>query len=260
MARGRGAFSMVELLVVILIMMAMGALIVPVVHSVNGAGNLTQACYEISATLEQARAYAMANNTYVFVGIAEADASVNAAAVPQVTTGASPYGRVALAVVASKDGAKHYLDATAGQGSDWLANYADASKPEYTGLHLVGIYKLRRLENVHLSGSVASSGAMVRPSVDATYVLGNSACVSQTPFAWPLGSSLSGGYQYRFDKVIQFDPQGVVRITLPTNGSTISRWIEIGLVQSQGNHIAANANAGAIQIDTLTGVTRIYRP
>jgi Tfp pilus assembly protein FimT len=254
------AFSMLELLVVMMIMLVVGALVVPVVNSLNAAGNLTQACYEITATLEQARAYAMANNTYVFVGIAEVDASVNPATVPQVDSGVSPYGRVAIAVVASKDGAKHYMETTSAQGSDWQANYADASKPEYKGLHLASICKLRRLENVHLSGSVASLGAMARPSVDPSYVLGNSACVSQTPFSWPLGSQLGGGYQYRFDKILQFDPQGVVRITAASNGSTISRWIEVGLAQAQGNRVSANANAGVIQIDTLSGATRIYRP
>ena len=168
------------------------------------------AVYDIGSTLDQARAYAMANRTYVFVGFEEVDASVSSSVSPQVATGATPYGRVAVAVVATKDGTKHYADATTAQGSDWQANYADSTKTDYRGGHLTAINKLQRFENIHLASFLppATSGPMARPVVSTSYVLGNADCTSQTPFTWPLGSLLTGGYQYRFDKVIQFRPPG----------------------------------------------------
>jgi len=261
---GLKAFSLVELLVVVSILVAVMALLVPAFSGIKGGGDLTKAAYDITGTLDQARAYAMSNSTYVFVGFAEVDASVDSSAKPQVATGAAPYGRVAVAVVASKDGTKHYADAVSQQGADWQANYGDSTKPEYKGAHLVAISKLQHFENLHLSGTlpVPASGAMARPVVATPYILGNADCSSQTPFTWPLGSLLAvaSGYQYRFDKVIQFDPQGVARIIYGNNGDSITQWMEVALQQTHGNAVSTGSNVAAIQIDAMTGATAIYRP
>ncbi len=262
----RGAFTLVELLVVMAIIVAMMVLIVPAFTSINGGNDLTKATYDIASTFDQARAYAMANKTYVFVGFEEVDDSVSSSVSPQVSTGTTPYGRVAVAVVASKDGTKHYADATSGQGSDWQANYKDSSKPEYLGGHLIAISKLQRFENLHLASSLLSpaSGSMARPTVSTSnnesYIVGDPTCTSATPFSWPLGSPLSSGYQYHFDKVIQFDPQGVARITYPDNQDTIVQWMEADLQQTHGNVVSTGPNCGAIQIDAMAGSTHIFRP
>lgn len=58
-----------------------------------------------------------------------------------------------------------------------------------------------------------------------------------------------------FDKVIQFSPQGGVRIK-PT---AISRWIQIGLQPMNGNTANMDNNA-AVQIAGLTGQVRVFRP
>lgn len=258
----RGAFTLLELLVVMAIMVAIMALVVPAFSSLKSGNDVTKAAYDIAGALNHARAYAMANATYVFVGIAEVDASVDSSAKPQLTTGATPHGRVALAIVASKDGTKHYTDAAFGQGSDWQANYSDSSKPEYNGGHLMAISKLQQFQNLHLASSPlpSSSASMARPAVTGFCLLGNATSISQTPFTWPLGSSLAGGYQYRFDKVIEFDPQGVARIIDSTGGNAIVRWIEVGLQQAHGNLVSSSPNGAAIQIDGMTGAIRIYRP
>ena len=101
----------------------------------KSGSDFTNAVYGIQGVLENARTVRKANRTYVFVGFAEVDSSVDPSVSPQVTTG-SPYGRVAVAVVASKDGTRHFQYATSGQGADWQSNYADSSKPEYRGGHL----------------------------------------------------------------------------------------------------------------------------
>lgn len=62
------AFSLAELLVVITIIVMMGALGLPAFSSLNKASGINRAVSGLSLSFEQARAYAMAQNTYVQVG------------------------------------------------------------------------------------------------------------------------------------------------------------------------------------------------
>jgi Tfp pilus assembly protein FimT len=238
---------------VLAIVALMMALVVPAFNGLKSAGDVTKSAYDINGILEQSRAYAMANNTYVYVGIAEVDASVSSSAKPQSTTGASPYGRVAIAVVASRDGTRGYDVSNSNLPNPAWNNYNN-------GAGLMTINKLEHFENVHLAASLASTGGMTRQAADPAYTLGNATCVSVTPFSWPLGASLSSGYQYLFNTVINFDPQGVARIQFTGNTDTITTRMEIGLQQTHGNVVSSSANVAAIQIDAMTGSTRIYRP
>ena len=145
------AFTLLELLIVVGIIGLLMVLIAPAFTTMKSGSDFTNAVYGIQGVLENARTYAKANRTYVFVGFAEVDSSVDPSVSPQVTTGATPYGRVAVAVVASKDGTRHFQYATSGQGSDWQSNYADSSKPEYRGGHLLAVGKLQRYENLHFA-------------------------------------------------------------------------------------------------------------
>src|SRR2546423_7119979 len=103
----QSGFSLMELMLVIAIMIIVAAFIAPAFTSLKSAGDVTSAVYNIGGLLEQARSYAMANNTYVWVGFKEVDASKDSSASPQ-TTGT---GRVAIAILASRDGTRGY-DAT----------------------------------------------------------------------------------------------------------------------------------------------------
>lgn len=70
--RDTGGFSLVELLSVMAIMSVLFALGAPLATgSLRKAGDMNQAVLQISLLLEQARTYAMANNTYVWVGFSE---------------------------------------------------------------------------------------------------------------------------------------------------------------------------------------------
>jgi Tfp pilus assembly protein FimT len=250
-----GAFSLVELLVVMGLFASMLALVVPAMNSVGKSNGLTGTAYEIAGILDQAQAYAVANNTYVYVGITEVDASRQPSANPQV----AGLGRVAIAVAASKDGTRGYSIAA-----------ASIAKPAVNGANLLTLGKLKHFENVHLvdfGATAPSTGGLARSSIAdpeagfPNYRLANSEagenCV--TPLNWPVASSANSS-QYTFKTVINFDPQGVARIQGATNADVIPSYMEIGIQETHGAVIASGSNCAVIQIDGMTGSNRIYRP
>ena len=255
--RSLAAFSLVELLVVIAIIAVMAALASSTGFMKSG-GDFTKAAYDISGVLDQARAYAMANNTYVFVGIGEFDASQPSGKSPQVPG----KGRVAIAAIATKDGTCNYPVGGNISSPAWT-NYNN-------GANFVPVGKLLYFDNLHLVdlGTPPTTGNMTRPTVTSTslnYSVGSAACTSVTPFDWPLNKPLGGG-KYSFSKVISFSPQGVARIQAQSNSDEIAKWMEIGLQPTHGTSVPpvpANQNMGnqaVVQINGITGATRVYRP
>jgi type II secretory pathway pseudopilin PulG len=261
------AFTLLELLIVVGIIGLLLVLITPAFTYMKTGSDFTNAVYGIQGVLENARTHAKANRTYVFVGFAEVDSSVDPLVSPQLTTGSAPYGRVAVATVASKDGTRHFAWATSGQGSDWTANYSN-------GANLLAIGKLQRFENLHFLVDFPSWTPAAHPNSNMArfqptgppYTLGNVASTSVTPFSWPLGSPLNSGYQYRFDRVIYFDPIGIARIATSTNADAIVHVMEIDFQPTHGTVTPAppsNQDAGnhaVIQLGTTDGAVRVYRP
>ena len=141
----QGAFTLLELAVVVGIIAILLVLVGPAFTTLTSANDAGSAVHGVKGLLENARAYAKANHTYVFVGFAEVDSSVDPSISPQITTGETPYGRVAIAIVATKDGTSQYEYATTDQGNDWTANYAN-------GAHLSAVGKLQIYDNLHFLG------------------------------------------------------------------------------------------------------------
>ena len=270
------AFTLLELLIVVGMIGLLMVLIAPAFTTMKSGSDFTNAVYGIQGVLENARTYAKANRTYVFVGFAEVDSSVDPSVSPQV----AGYGRVAVAVVASKDGTRHFQYATSGQGSDWQSNYADSSKPEYRGGHLVAVGKLQTYGNLHFAPldfgswtpSTYPNSKMARyqpPGGSNIYTLGRAIPpnpASVTPFTWPLGSPLASGYQYRFDRVIYIDPTGITRIAHQTNADEIAHVMEIDLQPTHGTVTPTPptnqdvGNHAVVQLGTTDGAVRVYRP
>lgn len=253
------------------IMVALMALLAPAFTSMKSAGDVTGAAYTVKGVLDQARTYAMANNTYTWVGFFEED--VSQSSTNPATKGT---GRVVLSIVASKDGTTAY-DPNSGTNPDPV----DPSK-------LTQIGKLTKLDNVHLP-IFADAGAAIgdtfdtRPAPDVSF---DTACScsntrnsrfgeinltvpqsapstnSQFPFHYPLSATFPG--QYRFDKTLQFNPRGESRIN-STYG--VLRVLEIGLLSTHGTSVptptpSAGRYAGnvlAVQLTGFSGDVKIYR-
>lgn len=239
-----------ELLVVLAIIGLLTVLVTPAVNSIMSAKGLSAAAHTVSDIFSHAKTYALAHNTYVWVGIAEVDQTANLSTRPQP----EGIGRVAMMAVASSDGTRIY-DTALDVASDWQSKTAD-------GAGLVQIGKLMHLENIHVASTLepgAAGSGMVRPDVPDPFRIGASASESSIGFSHPLGSS-GAGAQHTFRYVIEFDPNGSARIV--TGGAPIlGRQLEVGLRATKGNTLVpGDNNAAAVQVNGLIGTTTIYRP
>lgn len=242
---GRGAFTLIELLVVMVIIILMMALAGPAVNALKGAGDITKAGYDIAGALEGARTYAMANNTYVWVGFFEEDNS-RASTYPAATTGT---GRVVISAVASQDGSRYSDASINATDPPAFGTELPSASPQKNQVKLVQLNKLIKLDNVHLAAvndGLASGSANIpkRPPVltsygnlQVSYQVGdppaqppdnfaggfarhvfNRGTLANTPsnptyFTYPLtvpGAAAAATPQYKFAKIIEFNARGEV--------------------------------------------------
>src|SRR5438552_9117391 len=77
-----GAFTLLEMLVVMGIIAILMVLLAPAFTSIKSASDVTGAAYTIKGVLDQARTYAKANNAYTWVGFYEEDVSSTTPASP----------------------------------------------------------------------------------------------------------------------------------------------------------------------------------
>ena len=245
---------------------------VPIFNAIRGGTDFTSEVYDVAGILNQARSYAIANDTYVLAGIAEVSAAQDSSARPQV----AGTGRIAMAIIASRSGTRPY-QSLLNTGS--LANWGTSGYG--AGGAFVAVTNLMVLQNIHLADLQNSTslppqaGTMARPAVGAYYNLSNANGTASTQFAWPLGTQISSPNpqaQYIFAKVIEFDPQGCARIISTGNPSSypdaVPQFIEIGLQPEHGG-VAADppssqstdpGQIAAIQITGVSGANQTYKP
>ncbi len=267
--RRRDAFTLVEMLVVIGVILILMSILAPAFNGLKRAGDITSAAYTIKGALEQARATAIANSTYAWVGFYEEDGSKDTTAPP--TPG---NGRLVISIVSSRDGTSIY-------GSS-------AGPIDPTRLTQVG--KLIKIDGVHLPLFAVGSGEgdtfETRPIPDFnsftqynssrfgelnaaapnTAPRSSSTTFTQYPFQYPVGSPAPSA-QYTFTRTLQFAPTGESRIFSTYD---FRRIVEIGLVETHGNatpvpsggagtsSVTFTGDVVAIQISGFGGDIRIY--
>ena len=132
--RRSSGFTLLELLIVVGIIGLLLVLIAPAFTTIKGGTDVTSVAYTIKGALDTARTYAKANNTYVWVGFFEENASQ--ASTDPATAGT---GRIVVSIVASKDGSEVYTSVD-----------SPPADMDSTGTKLLQVGKLIKLENMHL--------------------------------------------------------------------------------------------------------------
>ena len=241
-----------ELMFVIAIMILVAAFIAPAFTNLKSAGDVTSAAYTIKGVLEQARTYAMANNTYTWVGFYEENVSNPSS--PNSNTPA--IGRVVMSIVASKDGTEVYTSV----GSP-------AADMDAAGTRLLQVGKLTKLDNMHLrtfSNGTGTGGTFpTRPAVpggspDNAKIGDTSPDPSLRYFHYP-ATGTEAAAQYKFRKMIQFSLRGECR---PQNDNYEMRAvIEVGFQPVHGTVIPAldDSKDCAVQLTGFSGNTKIYQ-
>ncbi|HSI86479.1 MAG: hypothetical protein ACAI35_25715 [Candidatus Methylacidiphilales bacterium] len=221
------AFSLLELLLVIGVMATAVACLRPAVSDLTAGSNFSRSTYQISGALEQARSYAQSRNTYVYVAMAERDG---------LNPSQAGTGRMVFVVMASRDGTRGY----------------DVNSPTQLSTDkLTPVTQPIILSGVQMTDVGAT--AITRPAIQSVdYSLSSSTC------ATPLTMTVNGTI-YTFNKIIQFDPQGIARIQTSSNGDEVPVWIEVGIREMRGNTVPAKAQQGAVQVAGVSGMVKVYR-
>jgi Tfp pilus assembly protein FimT len=243
------------LLIVVGIIGLLLVLIGPAFTTIKGGTDVTSSAYTIKGVLDTARTYAMANNTYTWVGFCEEDVS-------STTSGCGGTGRIVMSIVASKDGTKTYTD-------------PPTTSVTLDPAGLVQVGKLTKIENSHLKTFTDGSGigdtfdtrplVGTAPPQDLDARIGDTTPIRppQSPglqscqFQYPVGSSLPP-VQYNFTKIIQFSPSGDARVA--NNSYSVKTVVEVGIQPTHGTTPDNNStNLAAVQLTGFGGSVKIYR-
>jgi prepilin-type N-terminal cleavage/methylation domain-containing protein len=247
-----GGFTLIELLIVVGIIGLLLVLIAPAFTTIKSGADVTSAAYTIKGVLDTARTYAKANNTYTWVGFYEENVANPAS--PNSDTPA--VGRIIISIVASKDGSNVYSSVV-----------SPAADMDSTGTKLLQVGKLIKLDNMHLrtfaNGLGTGDTFPTRPAIpggspDNAKIGDTSPDPSLRYFHYPPTVS-EGSRQYKFEKMIQFNPRGECR---PQNDNYEMRAvIEVGLQQTHGTTAPALADPKncAVQLTGFSGNVKIYQ-
>jgi prepilin-type N-terminal cleavage/methylation domain-containing protein len=225
----RGGFTLIELLVVLFIMVILVAAAMYSMRGVSDSGKFNQALNDISGVLEEGRAYANAQDTYVWVCLYQNT--------PASNTSLDVYA----AAYASNDG----TDPLNWAGTVTLPTPATSGSTTFRALT-----KLYHFTGVHLVTDTS-----LIPSITPNAAFPASTPTFQTTTPSSSGTvtlpSASSGASYW---VIQFTPNGMAR----TSASPVSA-IWMGLQPAHGTAALDNKNVAGIEVNGLTGLSTIFR-
>jgi prepilin-type N-terminal cleavage/methylation domain-containing protein len=228
-----GGFTLAELLTVLAIMAVLTVLAVPSLLQTSSSA-VTQDLLRLNGLLEEARQYALANNTYVWVAFAPGTDSLG------VKT-------LTVAVLASTDGTDPASPQT------W-AGYSYGTVPSQ---QIALVNKVVTLRHLQLSAAATFTSSQVpglpAPPSPVTAAANSPASNSGGFFQMQLPT---GGGPVLFTTALQFTPQGEAR-----NRVNPIDLVDLDLQAQMGNSGQLNsANVAVIRVDGLTGEPTVYRP
>lgn len=221
------------MLVVLNIMAWMAWASITALWGISGGLALNRRVSDIQSILELARSQAMQLNTYVYVGFLESDGAQTSVISPVM----SGVGKIWIGTVATRDGTPGY----------------DPSDPssKLDPANLMPIGKLQQMENLHINQELPFRNAGM---------LTNSMILGSTPvnatFGWPLNTkSTIPGFS---GAMIRFDPRGSASVP---GSQALPEALQIALLPSKGGMVSANSlNTAIVQIDTVNGIVKAFRP
>jgi len=225
--RSRG-FSLIELLVVVSIMSIVASFAMVAFNNMSKSTDFTADINGVTQGIEQARAAAMAGNTYVWIGFIQLSA-----ATPGNVDGID---EVLMAAVYGKNG----------QSTDLAAGH-------YTPLFGPKTLKSLDLVKPPFDASVLqSAGRQAADDLSASQLDPNPA---NCQFSQTVGSKKVNGKTPVFTELLQFNPLGEARIK-----STSSNWIEIGMESWPWSKSPdLNPKIAIVQVSGFSGKVRIFR-
>ncbi len=235
----QAGFSLVELLVVIAIVALMATAGGPAINALVSSGGANENLNQLSGILEQARQYAVAQNTYVWVAF-----------YPQTVNGIK---QVSVAVIASTDG----TDPAVNNGASWQ-NYSYGNVPSSSSpLALVNkIVTLKQISiqnaGTYTSTTTPSVALPTNPSVSSSNGLAPTNNSPNTFFQIQLPGPANTS-PVAFTQAIQFTPSGQAQ-----NSSSPIGVIDLDLLPQKGN-VDNLKSVAVLRINGLTGQTVLYR-
>lgn len=234
---------------VIVIVLVMAALTIPAIRGLTEADSFNGSLSQIAGILEQARAYATGQNTYVWVAFYP---------VTSTAVNASGGDQLFVAVFASSDGTNplsNSLGVTA-------ASYVVPSN--VLGTNVSQVFKVSRFKQIRLAMATTSNGYTYfsqsqiasLPSLSTT----PSAPAQQPQLLYVLNAhGITLGNQTPPStlappvSIVQFSPQGSAQVA-----QNLADEIEIDFEPMSGS-VVDTKNLAALRINGLTGLTTIYR-
>jgi Tfp pilus assembly protein FimT len=216
---GSRAFALVELLVVIALMIILTSISLPALSSMSKSQRMNQTVTEVGGVLEQARQYAIAQHTYVWVVFHT-----------RVVDGLD---RVYVSIVASRDGTDPGV-------------YGNVPS---TSFELVS--KVKSFQQIQLKEAGAFTASQVTSLPLTPVVTSLNALSTTTTFNIQLPGDST---RSPFSQTLVFTPSGEAQ-----NGGSPIDIIEFALEPAQNKTLSNPDNVAVVRLNGITGQAFVYR-